>query len=140
MTKYHNKTGKVPIGEVYEGVTVDIGTISKGDVIVWEDPDTPSYHDENVETSLFIGFVEKIYKFMGKNNDRDPEPQLGVSCPLGRIPIDNYVRAISGMQIYHYENGHECDMKFVDRFLNSNYENYMQVEYTMSGDIQVSGE
>lgn len=137
MTEYHNQIGKVPIGDVYEGVTVDIGTISKGDVIVWEDPDIPSYHDENVHTSLFVGFVEKVYEFNSGNEHRDSDPQLGVSCPLGRLSIDNNLKAISGMQIYH---GDKADMKFVDRFLNSNYDKYMNVEYTMSGDIQVSGE
>jgi hypothetical protein len=31
-------------------------------------------------------------------------------------------------------------MKFVDRFLNSEYEKYMNIEWTRNGDVRVSGE
>ena len=132
MTEYYNQIGKVPVGEVYESVKTDRGVINKGDLVVWSDPDSMS-HNESVTDSLFIGFVEKVYK-------RPNGPELGLSCPLGRISIDRHLTAISGMQIYDYTDGHKCDMKFIDRFLNSDYEDYMNVEYTLSGDIRVSGE
>ena len=132
MTEYHNQIGFVPVGDVYESVTTDRGVINRGDIVVWSDPDC-HYQDENVHTSLFIGYVNKVYK-------RPDGPELGLSCPLGRVSIDRNLTAISGKQAYDYVDGHECDMKFIDRFLNSDYKEYMNVEYMNSGSTRVSGE
>jgi len=138
MTEYHNKIDECPIGDIYESVDTERGTIQKNDLVVWSDPDC-HYHDENVQTSLFIGFVEKVYKVTGRHDNYDTKPELGTSMPLGRIPIDRNLTAISGKEIYDYIDGHKCDMKFIDRFLNSQYENYMNIEYTLSGSHRVSG-
>jgi len=127
--EYHNQIGEVPVGKLYESVTIEGGTINKGDVVVWSDPDC-AYHSEEVMTSLFVGFVEKVY-------ERD-EPELGVTTPLGRLEVDNNMKAISGEEIRRDLDG--SSMKFVDRFLNSEYEKYMNVQWTRNGDFKVSGE
>lgn len=128
-TEYHNQIGEVRVGETYESVTIEEGTINKGDIVVWSDPDC-AYHSEDVMTSLFIGRVDKVYK-------RD-EPELGVSCPIGRISIDRNLKVVSGEEIYRDIDG--GTMKFVDRFLSSEYEKYMNVQWTRNGDFRVSGE
>lgn len=130
---YINKIDTVPVGDKYQAVEIDKGTIEVGDIVVWSDPDC-HYHDESVSESLFIGFVESIYKM-----DRDDsEPQLGTSFPLGRISIDHHLKAVSGEEIYLNRDG--ASAQFVDRFLNSEYEKYMNVEWTRNGDFRVSGE
>lgn len=137
MTKYHNQTGTVPIGETYESVTIpEIGTIQTGDMIVWSDPDH-YYHNEDSTCSLFIGSITTIYKFTGKTIDRKPVPEISTSCPLGRLSFDRHLKAINGKEV---TDGHKCDMKFIDRFLSSECDKYMNIEYTRSGDIRVSGE
>lgn len=127
--EYHGQIGEVPVGKTYKSVTIEEGTVSVWDIVVWEDPDAP-FHDEKITTSLFVGFVKRIYK-------RD-EPELGTSCPLGRIAIDQHVKALSGKEIHLNRDG--ASMKFVDRFLSSQYEIYMNIEWTRNGDFRVSGE
>jgi hypothetical protein len=128
--EYINQRGEVPVGETYKSVNIpNVGTIMQGDIVVWSDPDC-HYHDDSVLDSLFIGTVEKVYK-------RD-EPELGTSLPLGRLAVDRNMKAISGRKINRNIDG--ASMKFVDRFLNSEYEKYMNIEWTRNGDVRVSGE
>ena len=134
--EYHNKTGEVPVGEKYESVTIEEGTINIGDVVVWEDPDA-HFYDETILTSLFVGTVENIYGIDYSFED-ERELELGISAGVGRISIDSNLRVLSGEEIYMFHD--KADVKFVDRFLNSNYKKYMQIEWTRSGDCRVSGE
>jgi hypothetical protein len=128
--EYLNQIGEVPVGETYESVKIpNVGTIMQGDIVVWSDPDC-HYHDESVMESLYIGTVNKVYK-------RD-EPELGTSLPVGRLSIDQNMKAISGLRINRNIDG--ASAKFVDQFLNSEYEKYMNIEWTRSGDVRVSGE
>jgi hypothetical protein len=128
--EYLNQIGEVPVGETYESVKIpNVGTIMQGDIVVWSDPDC-HYHDESVMESLYIGTVNKVYK-------RD-EPELGTSLPVGRLPVDRNMKAISGLRINRNIDG--ASAKFVDQFLNSDHEKYMNIEWTRSGDVRVSGE
>jgi hypothetical protein len=128
--EYLNQIGEVPVGETYESVKIpNVGTIMQGDIVVWSDPDC-HYHDESVMESLYIGTVNKVYK-------RD-EPELGTSLPVGRLSIDQNMKAISGLRINRNIDG--ASAKFVDQFLNSDHEKYMNIEWTRSGDVRVSGE
>ena len=129
MTEYINQIGEVPVGKVYEKVVTEEGIVQKGDIVVWSDPDAGIRNEEIIE-SLFIGYVQKIYK-------RD-NPELGLTCPIGRVEIDRNLKAISGKEINLDRD--EASMKFVENFLNSNYDKYIVVERTRNGDIEVSGE
>lgn len=135
--EYHNQIDTVPIGEKYESVTIKEGTINLNDILVWEDPDA-GHRDETVRTSLYVGSIREIYRFTGRNDNRS-RLEFGITAPLGRIDM-KYIRAISGEDIYYYQDGHEHDMKFIDRLLSSNYDKYMNIQWTRSGDCRVSGE
>ena len=126
-------TKTVPVGDIYESVSIDEGIVNVGDVIVWEDPDA-THHDESILTTLFVGVVEKVYHM--NYDHRDVE--LGTSCPVGRLAIDNHMKVISGEEIYRNIDG--ASDKFVNQFLNSGYEKYMQIDYTMDGDCEITGE
>jgi len=129
-TEYFDQIGKVPVGEIYESVNVpEVGTIKKGDIVVWSDPDC-HFHDESVKESLFVGTVNKVYK--------RKEPELDTTIPVCRLSIDRNLKAVSGLRINRDTDG--ASMKFVDRFMNSDYEKYMNIEWTRSGDVRVSGE
>jgi len=107
------------------------GTIQMGDIVVWKDPDV-SYNNEDYTQQLFIGEVKRIYDI----EDRDME--ISISAPIGRISMQN-ITAISGREIYYYRDGHKCDMKFVDQFLNSDYHKYMSVAWTYEDEFVKDG-
>ena len=136
QTEYHNHVTSVGVGDTFESATIEDGTINVGDVVVWEDPDV-HFHDESVLTSLFVAFVDKIYE-VDYSSKNESELELGISAPVGRVAIDNNLRVLSGKEIYMFRD--KADAKFVDRFLNSKYEKYMNIEWTRNGDFRVSGE
>ena len=137
QTEYHNYIRTVGVGNVYESATIEEGTIHVGDVVVWEDPDAHIY-DESVLTSLFVGFVEKIYEVDYSIERERTLLEFGTSFSVGRVSIDNNLRVLSGEEIYLCRD--KADAKFMDRFLSSNYESYMNIQWTRSGDVRVSGE
>ena len=59
--EYHNRIGTVSIGEKYESVTIEQGTISLGDILACEGPDN-RYHRERVTSSIYVAPVEAIYQ------------------------------------------------------------------------------
>jgi len=136
--EYHNYIDTVPIGEKYESVTIEQGTINLGDILVWEDPDA-GHDDETVTISLYVAPIEAIYRFTGKNDDREAQLEFGIPAGVGRIDM-RYICAISGKEIQYQQSGHKCDVKFIDRFLSSDYDRYMNIEWTRSSDCRVSGE
>ena len=118
---------------LYEKAKTPHGTIQAGDIVVWNDPDTPSYHNENYTQQLFIGKVKHCFDIEGS------ELELSTSMPIGRIDMDN-ITFISGMDIRYYPDGHQCDSKFIDQFMNSNYNKWMSVAWTFDGDFVKDGE
>jgi len=137
QAEYHNHVQSVGIGNVYESVTIEEGTIHQGDVVVWEDPDA-HFRDESVLTSLFIGFVEDIYEVDCSIERERTLLEFGTSFSVGRVSIDNNLRVLSGEEIYICRD--KADAKFMDRFLSSDYERYMNIQWTRNGDVRVSGE
>lgn len=117
---------------LYEKAKTPHGTIQKGDIVVWQDPDIP-YHEENYTSQLFIGKVKKLFDI------EDQELEMSTTMPLGRIDMD-HITFISGKDIRYHSNGHESDSKFIDQFLNSNYEKYMCVAWTFGGKFIKEGE
>ena len=116
---------------LYEKAKTPYGTIQKGDFVVWDDPDV-SYHNENYTQQLFIGKVKKCFDIEGS------DLQLSTTMPIGRIDMD-HITFISGMDIRYYRDGNKCDSKFIDQFMNSNYNNWMSVAWTFDGDFVKDG-
>jgi len=135
--EYHNQVETVRVGEKYESVTIKEGTISLGDILVYEDVDA-GYYDESVSTSLYVAPIKSIYRLTGTSNGYEPQLEFGITAGVGRVDMSQ-IRAISGKEIYYYQDGHKCDMKFIDRFLSSDYKTHMNIQWTRDGDHIVSG-
>ena len=112
--------------ETFDEYETEEGILRKNDVIAWEDPDM-----ENM--NINVGWVNEIYKKDGKEN-----VEISTTIPAGRIELNNHVVGLSGEEIYVDRNG--SAMKFIERFLSSDYAVYMACEWTRSGDIRVEGE
>lgn len=88
----HTLTGfreSVPVGDKYDRYESDRGTIKRGDIVVFDDPDTfdRKENGERVTSRVFIGFVESICDM-----DHTDGVELFISAGIGRIePFDSNV-------------------------------------------------
>lgn len=123
MVEYQNKIGEVPVGELYEKVTLDDGTeVEVGETVVgWDEPDIMDIEHEGhqVDSLVTTGVVDKIYK-------RPDGPEVSIkNARLGRLSLDSPYLQIPAER--------------PDRFLSSDAEGCV-IEYWYDGtyDIEVN--
>lgn len=120
MVNYKNKTGKVPVGELYERVELKDGTeVIVGETVVgWDEPDILdiNHNGKQVQNQLTTGLVDKIYR-------RPDGPEISIqNASLGRLPVhSNYL---------------QIPAERPDRFLSSNAEGCV-VEYWYNGEYDM---
>ena len=118
--------------QTFEKVEIVEGYIETNDVIAWEDTDY-MYDQEEITTNINIGWIEGI-------REENDNIVFETSIP-GRgseISLNHSVKGISGEGLRLDRDG--SAMKFIERFLSSDYAVYMECEWTRSGNIRVEGE
>lgn len=121
---------KVPVGELYEESTIDGRTVRKGDIAAHNDRDIDHRDaDRGVHSRLFVGVVEGIL-----DPEYQDEPQIFSTMPAGKLDASD-VHVSGEGSLIPKETGMQ---KFVEQFLNSEYEKYMVMEW--GEDIDGDGE
>lgn len=128
--EFSGKIETVPVGDKYESVTVGDRTISKGDVVAFDDPDIDDRdHDRGVHTRAFIGYVEAVLD----PSFNSEEPEIFATTRVGRVPVGDVEVSGEGSRI-DPQTGLQ---KFAEQLLSSDHDALMM---EWGEDIDGSGD
>lgn len=128
--EYGEQIDDLPVGTKHESATLPDGRrIDEGDIAVHEDEIDERDLDDGIHSRAYVGRVEGVL-----DPERGGEPEVFVSAGVGRV-------AASELEVSGRASRVDPQTglaKFVDQFLNSEYEDEMVIEW--GDDIGPDGE
>lgn len=133
MINYNNllRRGETDSGirySIYESVETDDVEISKGDVIAWEDSSEAS------PDTIHVAFVKRVWMVSREEN----KPRIATTHPNRLVEYGDNIRAVWGHDKKFDRYGHS--LRFAEQFIDSGYDDWMNVQTKMNGKISVEGE
>jgi len=115
--------------EFEDKLSLPEGVIRKNDLIAFEDPEL-LYSGSATNKNIHVGWIEGIRR-------TDEGIEFKTSLPHGEVKLTHHVKAIKGDDLKLDRDGRS--LKFIDRFLSSDFAKHMSCKWSRNGDISVEG-